>query len=105
MPVSKLDLEENLRPALIEALREDWEDTLSREDSPEMSLRQRRRFRKMLADPQGYCRRYFRGGKQELEGGTRVFISPVEVRIRRKHVVRVAMAAVIAALLAGSALA
>ena len=105
MPVSKLDLEENLRPALIEALREDWEDTLSGEDTPEMSLRQRRRFRKMLADPQGYCRRYFRGGKQEPEGGTRVFISPVEVRIRRKHVVRVAMAAVIAALLAGSALA
>ena len=61
MPVSKLDLEENLRPALIEALREDWEDTMSGEDTLEMSLRQRRRFRKMLADPQGYCRRYFRG--------------------------------------------
>lgn len=36
MPVSRLDLEENLRPALIEALREDWEDTLSGEDTPDM---------------------------------------------------------------------
>ena len=103
--MSKLDLEENLRPALIEALRQDWEDTLSEEDAPEMSLRQRHRFRKMLADPQGYCHRYFRGRKQEPEGGAHAFVSPVEVRIRRKHIVRLAMAAVIAALLAGSALA
>lgn len=103
--MGNLDLDASLRSALMEALREDWEQILDREDTPVMSLRQRRRLRKMLADPRGYYRRYFRRGRETQEGGTRVFACPGEVRIRKKHILRLVIAAVVAALLAGSALA
>lgn len=103
--MGNLDLDASLRSALIEALREDWEQILDGEDAPIMSLRQRRRLRKMLADPKGYYRRYFRGGRDMPEGGARAYACPNEVRIRKKHILRVVMAAVVAALLAGSALA
>lgn len=103
--MSKLNLDENLRSALMEALREDWEQALNGEDVPRMSLRQRRRFRKMLADPKGYYRRYFHCERKTPEGGTRTFVCPGEVRIRKKHILRLVIAAVVAALLAGSALA
>jgi len=103
--VSELSLDENLRFALMEALREDWEQLLSGgEDAYRESLRQRRRLRKMLADPRGYYRRYFRGGRETKEGGA-TFACPQEVRIRKKHILRLVIAAVVAALLAGSALA
>lgn len=103
--MGKLDLDANLRSALVEALREDWEQFLGGENAPVMSSRQHRRFRKMLADPKGYYHRYFRSGRETQEGGTRVFACPGEVRIRKKHILRLAIAAVVAALLAGSALA
>lgn len=103
--MGNLDLDASLRSALMEALREDWEQILDREDAPVMSLRQRRRLRKMLKDPRGYYRHYFRGGRETPEGGARAFACPNEVRIRKKHILRLVMAAIVAALLAGSALA
>jgi len=104
--VSELSLDENLRFALMEALREDWEQILSGgEDAYRESLRQHRRLGKMLADPMGYYRRYFRSGRETKEESARSFACPGEVRIRKKHILRLVIAAVAAALLAGSALA
>lgn len=104
--MSELSLDENLRFALMEALREDWEQVLSGgEDAHRESLRQHRRLRKMLADPMGYYRRYFRSGRETKEESARPIACPGEVRIRKKHILRLVIAAVAAALLAGSALA
>lgn len=103
MSVSKLNLDENLSEALMEALRADWEQVLEYEEAPRMSLRQRHRLKKMLADPKGYCHRYFRGREKGAKGGA--LASPGETRFRRKHLVRAVIASGAAALLGGSALA
>lgn len=97
MSVSKLNLDDNLSAALTEALREDWEQVLEGEEAPRMSWRQRRRFKRMLADPKGYRGRYLQSGKAGGAFGAS--------RFRRRHMPRLAMAGLAAALLGGSALA
>ncbi|WP_369282686.1 hypothetical protein [Oscillibacter sp. GMB15532] len=101
--MSKLNLDDHLTTALMEALREDWEQELKSEEAPRMSWRQRRRLKRMLADPKGYCRRYLRDKEEPSQNG--VIASPGEVRVRRRHMTRAVMAAAAAALLGGSALA
>jgi len=101
--VSNLNLDEYLTTALMEALREDWDQVLESEEATRMSWRQRRRLKRMLADPKGYCRRYLQGRKAPSQNGA--LASPGEVRVRRRHMTRVVIAAAAAALLGGSALA
>ena len=104
--MSKLDLDDHLRDALMEALREDWAQTLEPQgasETPKLSHRQRSRFQKMLKNPKEYCRRYFRAVKKSEEADA--FATGREARVRKKYVLRLGMAAVLAAVLAGSALA
>lgn len=77
-----------LKTALEEALRQDME-TLETAPEVRQSRRQRKRMRRMLADPWGYARRRA--------------ASPEEPYVRRRNPARWAAVAVVAALLTGTA--
>lgn len=51
MPVSEEQFDRTLREALLAALQEDWTAELENIPETRLSLRQKRRMRRMLADP------------------------------------------------------
>lgn len=104
--MSEEQLDRMLRDALLEALREDWDTELENASAVSVSLRQRRRMRRMLADPGSYYLRYVRpvqrGLKRQAEPAV---INLEDVRRRRRSLGRVATVAILAAVLSVSALA
>jgi hypothetical protein len=105
MPVNANSFDQTLRDALIEALREDWSSVLEQSGEIRPSPRQHRRFKKMLANPRGYCRRYLRPDGKRPAPQEDGFVNLVDLRRHKRRILRLAVAAVLAALLAGSALA
>lgn len=106
--MSEEQFDRTLRDALLEALREDWAAEL--EDAGEaarQSLRQKRRMRRMLADPGAYYLRYIHpaGKRLEQQISDAHLINFEDLRRRRHSLGRVAVVAILAAVLSVSALA
>lgn len=103
--MSEINLDETLRDALMEALREDWADILDQPEQTSPSRRQKRRFKKMLADPWGYYRRWVRTAPAAKTEEPSATVNLSDIRRYKKRLQRLAIAAVLAALLATSAVA
>lgn len=99
--MNEINLDATLRDALMEALREDWEAVLDQPEHLRQSHRQKRRFRRMLADPRGYYRRWVAAPS----GAEETPVSLTDIRRYKNRLRRLAIAAVLAALLASSAVA
>lgn len=102
--MTEREFDQLLKRALEEAGKSEQED-FPEDDGP-MSPRQRARMEQMRRDPAGYYRRYTQVMADTAEAERREKTeSPRHVRRHGKHILRYGTAAVIAALLGGSALA
>lgn len=105
--MSEEQFDRTLREALLAALQEDWTAELENIPETRLSLRQKRRMRRMLADPGAYYLRYIRPVRkrpeqQVSENGP---VNFEDLRRRRHSLGRVAVVAILAAVLSVSALA
>lgn len=107
--MTEYEFDRVLRDALMEAMREDLAAQPDREEPVPLSRRQRRRMKKMLSDPGEYYWSYVRSaaGKSNLteRADTSEPVNFADLRRHKTRLMRLVVAVVIAAVLAGSALA